>query len=215
MTIKDLATEIGVSNRTIQRRIEAFNETNGTSHGSGLNDEIDSSIISFLTKKKQVVVADDNAPKEKKKIVKHVKHKKPVEDQKSVIFDNEMIRLIALGIVAIADGASLSIIALKITMDETIVTRLVFFLIGIVVAYSGFKNSYDLKNKEVKSWETTGANFWIFVFFIYQSVIHGAAAGMFWSFNTLICKIVFMTAAPLAGAALAVTLFINKKQIES
>lgn len=122
-----------------------------------------------------------------------------VRDQ---VFQNDIALMVALLVIALADGESFRVLAVRYISD-TITTNIFFFFGGLAIAYGAMKNAYDLHRKPVKVYLNNNAlTNWIVIFAIYQGLLHGTAAEFFGSINMYIGKFMLMIGLPLTAAGL-------------
>lgn len=111
-TVKSFADNASVSTRTVQRWIDKFNDQHSTTHGTGLNSEIDNDLLSFLQQKANksspvaVSITDTNEQPPSRVITPTIKER-PSEAKKTKFIESftlgrtlQIIALLSLGIVA-------------------------------------------------------------------------------------------------------------------
>jgi len=223
-TINELSTEFNRAPRTVRRWVEQFNKRNGTDHPESYEATVDDpTLLQFLQgkaskngrgrPKKPVPPANpeikpSRKPEKSPDAFREAQGGPILSERGVYIFEAESLRLVALLVIAVVDGWSFSLIGVDVTDERGILARAIYWACGVVVAYAGFKNAYDLQNKVVKySDQKPNVGLWIFVFFVYQAVLHGAAAEIFDNWNIWVERVIFMTGAALSGAGIAVTLF--------
>ena len=127
-------------------------------------------------------------------------------EPKKAVFENQLLFLGMLITVCLIDGVAMGVIGEEV-MGGAIQVKVGMFLAGAIVAYSGIQNAYTLSQKPRKNWETNPAGGWVFVFTVYQIVLHGAAGEFFGSWNKTVSQTLLATGVPMATAALSVLLF--------
>lgn len=131
-------------------------------------------------------------------------------EPKKAVFENQLLFLVMLLAICLIDGIAMKMIGGKV-MGGDIAVKAGMFIAGAIVAYAGIQNAYTLSQKPRKDWETNPAAGWVFVFTVYQVVLHGAAGGFFGDWNKVISQIILATGVPMATAALQVLLFNHAK----
>ena len=219
----------GRPGRALEKRIRYHNEQHGTNFGTSKQDLFTPSMAQALGLPQDVPTSQTSKPKAKpagpsqrpndqpsqrpKKARRSPSKPRTKADPQDAVFSSPVIFMTATGFMALADGYAYSLIAHRLTGSADIVGLSAYFLVGVVVAYAGLKNAWDLLRRPRKySTDPTGVNGWITIFAGYQILLHSLAFEFWGSYNDLLGKVVLSAGIGLSMAALSATLFKVPKQ---
>ena len=131
--------------------------------------------------------------------------KKPDTTISDRFFQSEIIVLSALLILIFSDGFSMSLLAGR-TFGGSGLAYVLFSVVGLIIGYSAISTTRAAYHAPRRSWEKSWAPFWIVLFAIFQTALHGSAFDLFGDWSDLVGRVLIVLSIPLATASLTTTI---------
>lgn len=120
-------------------------------------------------------------------------------------FQSEIIALSSLSVLILSDGFSMSLLAGR-TFDDNLIAFALFTVVGLIIGYSAISTTRTAHAAPKKNWEKGYFGFWIILFAIFQTALHGSAFEMFGNWSEMIGRSLIVISIPLATASLTTTI---------
>jgi len=131
--------------------------------------------------------------------------KKPDTTISDRFFQSEIIVLSALLILIFSDGFSMSLLAGR-TFGGSGLAYVLFSVVGLIIGYSAISTTRAAYHAPRRVWEKSWAPFWIVLFAIFQTALHGSAFDLFGDWSDLVGRVLIVLSIPLATASLTTTI---------
>jgi len=131
--------------------------------------------------------------------------KKPDTTISDRFFQSEIIVLSALLILIFSDGFSMSLLAGR-TFGGSGLAYVLFSVVGLIIGYSAISTTRAAYHAPRRAWEKSWAPFWIVLFAIFQTALHGSAFDLFGDWSDLVGRVLIVLSIPLATASLTTTI---------
>lgn len=120
-------------------------------------------------------------------------------------FQSEIIVLSALLILIFSDGFSMSLLAGR-TFGGSGLAYVLFSVVGLIIGYSAISTTRAAYHAPRRAWEKSWAPFWIILFAVFQTALHGSAFDLFGDWSDLVGRVLIVLSIPLATASLTTTI---------
>lgn len=131
--------------------------------------------------------------------------KKPDTTISDRFFQSEIIVLSALLILIFSDGFSMSLLAGR-TFGGSGLAYVLFSVVGLIIGYSAISTTRAAYHAPRRAWEKSWASFWIILFAVFQTALHGSAFDLFGDWSDLVGRVLIVLSIPLATASLTTTI---------
>ncbi len=185
---------------TPEKRLPSYEELYPTSYKE-LREKWSDSITQYDKKK-----PDANPPTNPDKEIRQPEpDKKPDTTISDRFFQSEIIVLSALLILIFSDGFSMSLLAGR-TFGGSGLAYVLFSVVGLIIGYSAISTTRAAYQAPRRAWEKSWASFWIILFAIFQTALHGSAFDLFGDWSDLVGRVLIVLSIPLATASLTTTI---------
>ena len=120
-------------------------------------------------------------------------------------FQSEIIVLSALLILIFSDGFSMSLLAGR-TFGGSGLAYILFSVVGLIIGYSAISTTRAAYHARAHKYDTDMASFWIVLFAVFQTALHGSAFDLFGDWSDLVGRVLIVLSIPLATASLTTTI---------
>lgn len=131
--------------------------------------------------------------------------KKPDTTISDRFFQSEIIVLSALLILIFSDGFSMSLLAGR-TFGGSGLAYVLFSVVGLIIGYSAISTTRAAYHAPRRAWEKSWASFWIILFAVFQTALHGSAFDLFGDWSDLVGRVLIVLSIPLATVSLTTTI---------
>lgn len=121
-------------------------------------------------------------------------------------FGSKKIVLCALTVLIFSDGFSMSILAGR-TFPDNPLAYFLFSIVGVIIGYAAISTARASSFATTRMWESSNAGWWITLFSVFQTALHGAAFELFSELeklttNEIIGRVLICISISLATASL-------------
>lgn len=120
-------------------------------------------------------------------------------------FQSDIIVLSSLFVLILSDGFSMSLLSGR-TFQGNVVAYVLFSIVGLIIGYAAISTTRAAYHAPRRAWEKSWAPFWIFVFAVFQTALHGSAFDLFGQWSDLVGRVLIVVSIPLATASLTTTI---------